>query len=286
MSDNLVIWLQGESYKIDTIDDFQDKFFNHIYFSYKKNFEPFKGTDITSDSGWGCTLRCAQMILHQSLMTLDKNYNWRGLFLDDYNSTFSIHNLCKYKKINDIEIKEWVGPSFASNLLKYALMDSKYKKHFDIEIAKDTMIIKKNYSIPTIIFVPLRLGLTQIEPIYYHYLYILFTYGNFIGFIGGSNFSAYYFVAIDSELQLYYLDPHLTQDLKKEVKYTSDIIKKIHICEIDPNLSLCFVCNTSEELNNFYKMINDSILPIGIIDEIQSINDLEVEEENDWMLLT
>lgn len=43
-----------------------------IYFSYRKQFEPFTGARngdiITSDGGWGCMIRCAQMLLAQTLL--------------------------------------------------------------------------------------------------------------------------------------------------------------------------------------------------------------------------
>ncbi|CAF1114630.1 unnamed protein product [Adineta steineri] len=52
--------------------NFLKSFSQRIYFSYRKQFEPFIGSRngdvITSDGGWGCMIRCAQMLLAQTLL--------------------------------------------------------------------------------------------------------------------------------------------------------------------------------------------------------------------------
>ncbi|CAF1551485.1 unnamed protein product [Rotaria magnacalcarata] len=52
--------------------NFLKSFSQRIYFSYRKQFEPFAGSRngdiITSDGGWGCMIRCAQMLLAQTLL--------------------------------------------------------------------------------------------------------------------------------------------------------------------------------------------------------------------------
>lgn len=52
---------------------FLTAFSQRIYFSYRKQFEPLNGLRrngdlITSDCGWGCMIRCAQMLLAQALL--------------------------------------------------------------------------------------------------------------------------------------------------------------------------------------------------------------------------
>jgi hypothetical protein len=52
--------------------NFLKTFSQRIYFSYRKQFEPLAssrtGDIITSDGGWGCMIRCAQMLLAQTLL--------------------------------------------------------------------------------------------------------------------------------------------------------------------------------------------------------------------------
>ena len=53
--------------------NFLKAFSQRIYLSYRKQFEPLNGLtrsgdSITSDCGWGCMIRCAQMLLAQTLL--------------------------------------------------------------------------------------------------------------------------------------------------------------------------------------------------------------------------
>jgi cysteine protease ATG4 len=53
--------------------NFLKSFSQRIFLSYRKQFEPLNsltrsGDPITSDCGWGCMIRCAQMLLAQTLL--------------------------------------------------------------------------------------------------------------------------------------------------------------------------------------------------------------------------
>ncbi|CAF3329333.1 unnamed protein product [Rotaria socialis] len=67
-SDDLPPTFNEQSYA-----SFLTSFSQRIYFSYRKQFEPLNGLRpngdlITSDCGWGCMIRCAQMLLAQTLV--------------------------------------------------------------------------------------------------------------------------------------------------------------------------------------------------------------------------
>jgi cysteine protease ATG4 len=189
------------------------------------------------------------------------------------------------KKKNNIDIGSWIGPNTICYLLSESVETSDYKEKINIEIFNNNMIIRNHIiSIPNLIFMPLRLGIENIENIYYHQLFILFTYQNFVGFIGGNGSKAYYFVAIDNNFDIYYIDPHYTQDINNEVTYITDNLYKINIKDIDPSLALCFSIKDQEE----YKILCDNIsrdFQKSFLDVKGNENNkkITVDENNDWM---
>lgn len=48
---------------------------SRLWFSYRKGFVSIGDTGITSDKGWGCMLRCGQMVIAQALLFLHLGNN-------------------------------------------------------------------------------------------------------------------------------------------------------------------------------------------------------------------
>lgn len=293
--DNLVLWIQGKSFTPDNMEEFNNIYLQYVLFSYKKNFISIDNTNITNDTGWGCMLRCSQMILYQSisiLLNINENDDTKlkliQLFHDNKDAPYSIHNLCQKKQQLNIDITEWIGPHMACHLLKYVFSTSIYSNQLDIEITQNSIINKKLEMIkPTILFIPIRLGNILIEEKYYHHLYYLFTFTNFMGFIGGNNRSAYYFIGIDSNLDLYYLDPHSTQDLRNDtsIVYNPETVQKINISTVDANLSLCFTINNNIEYQNICNLFEKQIkLPIDVL-ETEELDEINFNENDEWLML-
>ena len=62
--------LFNKSYTNNTFDKFMKKYNKLIYFCYKKNIYPMNTRlklSITRDSGWGCMIRCGQMIMSKAI---------------------------------------------------------------------------------------------------------------------------------------------------------------------------------------------------------------------------
>lgn len=53
--------------KEDSYQAFLQTFSSLLWFSYRRDFPPITPTTYTSDMGWGCMLRCAQMMLANAL---------------------------------------------------------------------------------------------------------------------------------------------------------------------------------------------------------------------------
>ena len=70
ISSNKSLTLFNKTYTNESFDKFMKKFNKLIYFCYRKNMHPINtrlNISITRDSGWGCMLRCGQMIMSKAI---------------------------------------------------------------------------------------------------------------------------------------------------------------------------------------------------------------------------
>jgi cysteine protease ATG4 len=110
---------------------FDEAFSQVIWISYRKGFTPLtrqlivnqdltrsmmaKQTvrQITSDCGWGCMIRCSQMLLANTLRRLLPSKHTRdilALFLDHPEAPFSLHSMCEQgRDLMGKEPGDWYG---------------------------------------------------------------------------------------------------------------------------------------------------------------------------------
>ncbi|XP_055037157.2 cysteine protease ATG4A isoform X1 [Misgurnus anguillicaudatus] len=134
------VWILGVCYntktkKAELLSDVRSR----LWFTYRKKFSPIGGTGPSSDTGWGCMLRCGQMILAQALLCRHLERDWRWdpekpqpkeyhrilhCFLDKKDSCYSIHQMAQMGVGEGKSVGEWYGPNTVAQVLKkLALFD-------------------------------------------------------------------------------------------------------------------------------------------------------------------
>ena len=312
-----------------------------LYMSYKSGFNNLSniGCDnYTSDCGWGCMLRCCQMLLSKALIQkkifdfftegkyplMDKNIMMRVrketlyLFNDNYipielirdskDYSYFWHLYETFAKSNPLynSITEIIPPysihilSKLGNCAGVYTSDQKMIKiickinsaifnnlsfvHFDSGgISKKKLIstfceectnlseekeyitmngIDYQFKKSGIIFISLRLGLTNLDESYYNLIPLIFKKirHNF-GLVGGRNNRAYYFIGIQNDNKLIFSDPHLNQEItgnlsKDYEKYYNENLYLMDIKEMSSSFSFAVGIFNHKHLMNFFEDIN------------------------------
>nr|AAI70397.1 APG4A protein [Xenopus laevis] len=134
------VYILGKQYDMKTEKcDLQSDIVSRLWFTYRKKFSPIGGTGPSSDTGWGCMLRCGQMMLAQALICqhLGRDWQWEKhkehpeeyrqilqCFLDRKDCCYSIHQMAQMGVGEGKSIGEWFGPNTVAQVLKkLALFD-------------------------------------------------------------------------------------------------------------------------------------------------------------------
>uniref|UniRef100_A0A669CBE9 Cysteine protease n=1 Tax=Oreochromis niloticus TaxID=8128 RepID=A0A669CBE9_ORENI len=244
------VWILGKEYNALTEkDEILSDVTSRLWFTYRKNFPPIGGTGPTSDTGWGCMLRCGQMILGEALVCRHLGRDWRwakgqkqrdeyisllNAFIDKKDSYYSIHQIAQMGVGEGKPIGQWYGPNTVAQVLKKLAVFDTWSKVV-VHVAMDNTVVIEEISEctplyalagclwriggswgetalwrPLVLLIPLRLGLSDINDAYIETLKQCFMLPQSLGVIGGKPNSAHYFIGYVGE-ELIYLDPHTTQ---------------------------------------------------------------------------
>lgn len=133
------IWMLGRQFvnaQVD-LDEYKQAFESILWFTYRRDYAKMEPYEYTSDAGWGCMLRSAQMMLGQALKRRLLGRDWRvplfsndklpaayvtllKWFVDspDAECIYSIHNMVKLGMRYDKLPGEWYGPTTAAQVLR------------------------------------------------------------------------------------------------------------------------------------------------------------------------
>lgn len=240
------VWVLGKKYRaIEDLEIIREDIHSKLWFTYRRGFVQIGDTGITTDKGWGCMLRCGQMVLAQALVCLHLGRDWRWnpesqniaylrilhMFEDRRAATYSIHQIALTGASDGTEVGQWFGPNTVAQVLKKLAVYDEWSS-IVIHVALDNTVIvneikrlckspsqqssgdggfrhTRNWK-PLVLVVPLRLGLNEINPVYVQGLKTCFTFEQSLGVIGGKPNHALYFIGYVGE-EIIYLDPHTTQ---------------------------------------------------------------------------
>lgn len=106
------------------LEEFTQELLEFTWFTYRKQFPPLPFSDnVTSDCGWGCMLRAAQMALARAIIHVAEGSDVIRLFEDKPGAHFGIHRLIDLavRRFNwEKAVGKWYTPSEAILLLRCA----------------------------------------------------------------------------------------------------------------------------------------------------------------------
>lgn len=270
--------------------EFLSDFYTRFHFTYRSGFSAIGDSLITSDFGWGCMLRSAQMLLGQAFQFHFLGRDWRirmdtsnesipdiyweilRWFGDFPGAPYSLHNLSLAGVRQNKLIGDWLGPSSVAVALR-SLVNRHKPDRFTIYVSDDGMVYKDHverlcldYSgewKSVLIVVPIRLGLDRLNPVYIPSLKKMFTLPQSLGIAGGKPRSSLYFVAYQDD-DVFYLDPHTVNEaVSMENKffdrhtYHCSLPKRMPISELDPSMAVAFYCDTRDSFERFGEEITE-----------------------------
>ncbi|XP_065643488.1 cysteine protease ATG4A isoform X2 [Hydra vulgaris] len=338
------VWILGKHFKPDEdMEKFNAEILTKFWFTYRRNFHPIGGTGPMSDTGWGCMLRCGQMMLAQALLCrhLGRDWDWRSgrkdneiymmilhSFLDKKDSLYSIHQIAQMGVGEGKQIGQWFGPNTVAQVIKkLVLFDD--NADMAVHVAMDNTVViedikklckssinawgcygecshihdrssltgsqsvskpphcscdssqklKSNRKLksfnseelkswrPLLLFIPLRLGLSEINSDYYNSLKIMFTLRQSLGVIGGKPNHAHYFIGFNGD-RLLYLDPHTTQQTIEPERFNvipDESFHCVYPCfmsfqSLDPSVALGFYFHTEDDFDDWCQAVNELVV--------------------------
>ena len=324
--------------KIENIirDEIKYPLKSFLYMSYRSGFSNLTNIgceNCSSDCGWGCMLRCCQMMLSKGLIQkklfdffsqkkslIDNNKmeeirkNILYLFYDNYISLeiarehpdfqkfwkkyeyvaqahpkyssiseiippYSIHILSKFgncvgeftsnlkmiKLFREINMELFTDLNFIhienGSISRRQLLNEFCEECKDFN---DNNIITYNgvdykFKNPGIVFISLRLGLHDLDPLFYDFIPLIFKkFRNNYGFVSGKKNRAYYFIGIQGDNKLIFVDPHLNQEMSDSFEkdydsYYTENLYLLDIKEISSSLTFSVGIFNEKHLGQFFE---------------------------------
>ncbi|CDR40646.1 CYFA0S05e02828g1_1 [Cyberlindnera fabianii] len=254
----------------------------------------------TSDCGWGCMIRTGQSMLANALLIMKAGRTWRfdegstnnkthdeivSYFADDPSRPFSIHNIVDQgRALSGKKAGEWFGPSAIARSMQAlceqhdvglrVYIGSDSGDVYEQDVFKVSRGSGEDFQ-PTLILLGVRLGIDQVNQVYWKSLKDILSSYQSVGIAGGRPSSSHYFFGYQGD-NLFCLDPHIPQtalkyvDMENSVSDSTEIIsaldtksvhtckvRRIHFSELDPSMLVGFLIKNGEDWESWKTSIQD-----------------------------
>nr|XP_005910903.1 PREDICTED: cysteine protease ATG4A isoform X2 [Bos mutus] len=253
-----LVWILGKQHLLKTeksklLSDISAR----LWFTYRRKFSPIGGTGPSSDAGWGCMLRCGQMMLAQALICrhLGRDWNWEKqkeqpkeyqrilqCFLDRKDCCYSIHQMAQMGVGEGKSIGEWFGPNTVAQVLKKLALFDEWNS-LAVYVSMDNTVV-----IEDIKKMCRTLSLSADTP---------------------AERPLESLTASNQSDELIFLDPHTTQTfVDTEENGTVDDQtfhclqppQRMNILNLDPSVALGFFCKEEKDFDSWCSLVQKEIL--------------------------
>ena len=248
------------------------------WLTYRAGFEPLtEFNPMTSDKGWGCAVRSAQMLTASSLVEAmgdESRSQILRLFVDSFEAPLSLHRVVEIGLRDRFIAKlgDWFGPASATGILvrlarELDLGGVGMHTFMDQMLVRPTMTqLLLKHPRGVLMFVPVMLGVgmcidsNEFKP----QILSLFRLEQFRGFVGGDCVSHSYFFAAGNEEKLFILDPHVVQP-KMTIENVDQQIPQPYMMgmrwpRLNPSMSLGFFVRHMED----FDAVAAAVSPLGV----------------------
>lgn len=144
----------------------------------------------------------------------------------------------------------------------------------DSQLATDEILDEPIFQ-PLLLIIPLRLGISEINPIYIDGLKKCLQFEETLGIIGGKPNQALYFIGYVGNEALY-LDPHTCQrsgtvgnkespqEIEMDESFHQKFAARINFTSFDPSIAVCFLCKSHDEFQGLIKKFKSEIIDVGL----------------------
>ncbi|CAF4565189.1 unnamed protein product [Rotaria sp. Silwood2] len=134
-----------------------DDIISRFWFTYRSGFAPIGGpSGPTKDAGWGCMMRCGQMMLAEAYLRFflpaGRYFRWRpnitdpmyweilNMFIDKRHSSYSIHQIVQMGNSEGKTIGQWFGPNTIAQVLR-RIASNEFDKQVHVHVAMDNTLV-------------------------------------------------------------------------------------------------------------------------------------------------